>query len=129
MPDSEITHSIIGCAMKVHSALRSGFPEVIYQRALEIEMSELHIDFCREYDMKIYYKNEIIGTRRVDFLVGGRICLELKAIASLEDIHLAQALNYLEVYNAPTGLLINFGAKSLQFHRLYNKRYRPNPIT
>ena len=129
LPDSEITHSIIGCAMKVHSALRSGFPEVIYQRALEIEMSELHIDFCREYDMKIYYNNQMVGTRRVDFLVGGRICVELKAIASLEDIHLAQALNYLEVYNVPTGLLINFGAKSLQFHRLYNKRYRPNIIT
>lgn len=126
LPDSEITHSIIGCAMKVHSALRSGFPEAIYQRALEIEMGELPIDFCREYDMKIYYKNEIIGTRRVDFLVGGRICVELKAIASLEDVHLAQALNYLEVYNVPTGLLINFGAKSLQFHRLYNKKYRPN---
>ncbi len=112
--------------MKVHTALRSGFPEVIYQRALEIELKKLQIDFRREFDMNIYYDNHIIGTRKVDFLAEERICVELKATSILEDIHLAQALNYLEVLNLSTGLLINFGAKSLQFHRLYNKKYRPN---
>ena len=126
LPDHEITHTIIGCAMKVHLELRSGFQELIYQRAMEIEMNTLGIEFHREFEMPICYKKQAIGTRRVDFFVGGRISVELKAIAELDDIHLAQALNYLEAYNVPTGLLINFGAKSLQFHRLFNKKFRPN---
>jgi len=112
--------------MAIHSELRSGFQEVIYQRAMEIEMNNLGLEFHREFEMPIYYKKNPIGTRRVDFFVGGRISVELKAIAELEDIHLAQALNYLEAYNVPTGLLINFGAKSLQFHRLFNKKYLQN---
>jgi GxxExxY protein len=110
--------------MKVHSTLRSGFQEVIYQRALAEELYEAGIEFKREYDMPIYYKGKEIGLRRVDFLIDGRISVELKALANLEDIHLAQGLNYLEAYNIPTGLLINFGAKSLQYHRLYNKKYQ-----
>ncbi|MDP4230369.1 MAG: GxxExxY protein [Bacteroidota bacterium] len=126
LPDYEITRNVIGCAMAVHSELRSGFQEVIYQRAMEIELNKLGIEFHREYEMPIHYNKQVIGTRRVDFLVAGRISVELKAVATLEDIHLAQALNYLEAYNVPTGLLINFGAKSLQFHRLFNKKYRPN---
>ncbi len=124
-PDHEVTYKIIGCAMKVHSTLRSGFQEVIYQRALEIELDEAGVDFHREFEMPIYYNGKSIGTRRVDFLVAGRISVELKAVADLDDIHLAQALNYLEAYNVPVGLLINFGAKSLQYHRLFNKKYEP----
>ena len=124
LPDHEITHKIIGCAMKVHTELRSGFQEVIYQRAMEIEMNTLGLDFHREFEMPIYYQHQSIGTRRVDFFVSGRISVELKAISTLEDVHLAQALNYLEAYKIPTGLLINFGAKSLQFHRLFNKKVR-----
>ena len=124
LPDEEITYKIIGCAMKVHTILRSGFQEVIYQRALAEELKEEGIDFKREFDMPVYYKNKEIGLRRVDFLISGRISVELKALANLEDIHIAQALNYLEAYNVPTGLLINFGAKSLQYHRLYNKKYQ-----
>ena len=125
LPHSEITGKIIGCAMKVHNALGNGFQEVIYQRALEIELRDQDIDFSREHDMPIYYKNELIGTRRVDFLVDSNISLELKAIITLEDVHIAQALNYLEAYNIQTGLLINFGSISLTFHRLRNKKYRP----
>ena len=123
---SELTGKIIGCAIEVHRVLGNGFQEVIYQRALELEMNEIGIDFQREYEMPIHYKSTTIGTRRVDFLVSGRISVELKAIADLEDIHLAQALNYLEAYNVPIGLLINFGAKSLQYHRLFNKKFRLN---
>jgi len=69
-----------------------------------------------------------VGLRRADFLVLGEIMVELKAIIDLEDVHLAQAMNYLEAYNLPTGLLINFGAKSLQFKRLFNKSWQSNNL-
>ncbi len=128
---SEITGKVIGCAMKVHSSLGNGFQEVIYQRALEIEMADVGLTFNREYEMPIYYKLQQIGTRRVDFLVEGVVSVELKAITALEDVHLAQAINYLEAYDLEVGLLINFGAKSLQHKRLVNKKFnqqnqRPN---
>ena len=121
---SELTSKIIGCAMTVHKALGNGFQEVIYQRALQIEMCMAGIDFSREHNMPIYYRSEQIGTRRVDFLVEGKISVELKATTKLEDTHLAQAINYLEAYNLEIGLLINFGETSLQFKRLTNKKYR-----
>ena len=108
---SELTGKIIGCAMKVHSALGNGFQEVIYQRALEIEMRDSDILYSREHEMPIFYKQVQIGTRRVDFLVEGIISVELKAITTLEDVHLAQAINYLEAYDLEVGLLINFGSK------------------
>jgi len=121
---SELTAKIIGCAMRVHSALGNGFQEVIYQRALEIEMADVGIAFNREYEMPVYYKNQQIGTRRVDFLVEGIVSVELKAIIKLEDVHLAQAINYLEAYDLEVGLLLNFGAKSLEFKRVTNKKFK-----
>jgi len=120
---SELTEKIIGCAMKVHSGLGNGFQEVIYQRALAIEMAEAGLSFSREHEMPIFYKQEQIGTRRVDFLIEGIISVELKAITVLEDVHLAQAINYLEAYDLEVGLLINFGAKSLQTKRIANKKF------
>lgn len=122
----DITEKIIGCAMKVHRTLGNGFQEVIYQRALEIEMFSSRIIFEREKDMDIYYEGYKIGTRRVDFLIENKISLELKALAILENVHLAQAKNYLETYNVETGLLINFGAKSLEMKRIFNNSYDPN---
>ena len=121
---SELTSKIIGCAMTVHAELGNGFQEVIYQRALEIEMEDQGVKFSREYEMPVYYKNQQIGLRRVDFLVEGVVAVELKAIILLEDVHLAQAINYLEAYDLEVGLLINFGAKSLQFKRLQNKSFK-----
>ena len=118
---SALTANVIGCAMKVHSALGSGFQEVIYQRALQIEMAEQGISFSREHEMPIYYRGRQIGTRRVDFLVEGVVSVELKAITALEDVHLAQALNYLEAYDLEVGLLVNFGARSLEFRRVTRK--------
>jgi len=106
--------------MEVHKILGNGFQEVIYQRALAIEMRAQGLDFEREKEMSIYYRNQDIGTRRVDFFVEEKIMVELKAITQLEDVHLAQAMNYLEAYNMEIGLLINFGAKSLQFKRVHN---------
>jgi GxxExxY protein len=121
---SELTSKIIGCAITVHKTLGNGFQEVIYQRALEIEMRVAGIEFSREFEMPVFYREEQIGTRRVDFLVEGLISVELKAITKLEDVHLAQAINYLEAYNLEIGLLINFGETSLIFKRLTNKKYK-----
>lgn len=121
---SELTSKIIGCAMTVHKTLGNGFQEVIYQRALEIEMRLAGISFSREFEMPIFYREEQIGTRRVDFLVEGIISVELKAISKLEDTNFAQAINYLEAYNLEIGLLINFGEMSLIFKRLTNKKYK-----
>ena len=120
---SELTGKIIGCAMRVHSALGNGFQEVIYQRALEIEMTDEGIAFSREHEMPIYYKHHQIGTRRVDFLVEGVVSVELKAITTLEDVHLPQAINYLEAYDLEVGLLINFGSKSMQHKRIVNRKF------
>jgi len=117
-PESELTGKIIGCAMEVHKCLGNGFQEVIYQRALEIEMRYQGLEFSREHEMEIFYKGENIGKRRVDFFVEGKIMVELKAVIQLEDVHLAQAINYLEAYKMRIGLLINFGCPSLQFKRV-----------
>jgi len=126
MKYEELTHKIIGCAMKVHSTLGNGFQEVIYQRALAIEMRKQGLNFQREMEMKIYYEGEDIGTRRVDFFVGDKIMVEIKARIALEEVHLAQAMNYCQAYNLPIGLLINFGAKSLEFKRVYNINHPDN---
>jgi GxxExxY protein len=119
----EITHKIIGCAMKVHSILGNGFQEVIYQRAMVIEMEKQGLHFAREMEMTIYYEKQDIGTRRVDFFVEEKIMVELKAIIDLNDNNLNQCRNYLEAYNLPVGLLINFGSISLQYKRIYNTKH------
>lgn len=126
MKYEDITRKIIGCAMKVHSTLGNGFQEVIYQRALAIEMQKQGLGFKREMEMTIYYEGIDIGTRRVDFFVEDVIMLELKAFIRLEDTHLAQAMNYCQAYNLPIGLLINFGAKSMEFKRVYNINHPEN---
>jgi GxxExxY protein len=125
MKYKDITEKIIGCAMQVHRTLGNGFQEVIYQRALALEMSYQGLHFEREKEMYIFYRGEQIGTRRVDFFVEDCIMLELKAVIEMDDAHLAQAMNYLEAYNMEIGLLINFGARSLKFKRVHNNKYRP----
>ena len=126
-PESELTGKIIGCAMEVHKILGNGFQEVIYQRALAIEMKKQRLEYSREHEMEIFYKGENIGSRKVDFFVEAKIMVELKAIILLEDVHLAQAINYLEAYNMDIGLLINFGSRSLQFKRVMKpgKKFEP----
>jgi GxxExxY protein len=123
---SELTGKIIGCSMEVHRHLGNGFQEVIYQRALALEFELQGLGFAREFEMPIHYKGNHIGTRRVDFLVEDKISVELKAVIKVEDVHLAQAINYLEAYNLEVGLLINFGSKSLDFKRVINSKFRPN---
>ena len=125
MKYEDITRRIIAASIRVHSTLGSGFPEFVYQRALAIEFKNENLSFQREMEMPIYYRNILIGKRRVDFFVEDLIMTELKATTKLDDLHFNQAINYLEAYNSEIGLLINFGAKSLEFHRFTNKKYRP----
>ena len=122
MKYEDLTGAVIGCAMKVHSVMGSGFQEVIYQRCMAIELERNGIRFVREYEMTVYYEGQPVGTRRVDFLVEDKIMVELKAVVTLDDVHLAQALNYLEAYHAEIGLLFNFGGKKLEYKRLHNKK-------
>ena len=123
----ELTEGIIGCALKVHNTLGNGFQEVIYQRALKIEMARTGLKFERKRDMPVYYENINIGTRRVDFLVEDKICVELKAITNLDPVHFVQAINYLEAFNLEVGLLINFGEGSLKFRRFENELKENHP--
>ena len=109
--------------MKVHNTLGNGFQEVIYQRCLAIELNKISLNFARESEQIIYYEGMEVGTRRADFLVEGKIIVELKALINLEDVHLAQAKNYTVAYDFPIGLLINFGATSLQFKKIFNPKY------
>lgn len=129
MIDDELTYRIIGCAMRVHAFLGNGFQEVIYQRALVIEFRKGGLNFDRELEMPIFYEGINIGTRRVDFLVEGTIMVEMKAVVKLEDVHLAQGLNYLVAYKLVKGLLLNFGARSLEIKRLRHPQNKmPNTI-
>jgi GxxExxY protein len=120
-PVNVLTHRIIGCAMQVHRILGNGFQELIYQRALAIELRLEKIEFFREQEMDIFYRGESIGTRRVDFLVEKHLMVEIKAVPTLLDAHKAQAINYCEAYDTTHGLLINFGSRSMEFKRVYNK--------
>ena len=121
---SDITEKILKAAMNAHNALGSGFQEIIYQRALQVEFGLLNVQYGREVTVPVYYKDVQVGERRVDFLVEDKISVELKAVIQLENIHLAQAKNYLEAFNLQIGLLINFAASSLQFKRLYNNKFK-----
>ncbi|MDI9320092.1 MAG: GxxExxY protein [Phycisphaerales bacterium] len=116
----DITEKILGASFEVHKFLGNGFQEVIYQRALAWEMKQKGLEFAREIEQDIFYKDlpDPIGTRRADFVVASKVLVELKAIIQLEDVHLAQALNYLKAYKLKVGLLINFGSKSLTFKRI-----------
>ncbi|MFN8417196.1 MAG: GxxExxY protein [Cytophagaceae bacterium] len=125
----EITYKINGCAMKVHNFLGNGFQEVIYQRCLSIEMEKAGLKFSREIEQTIFYEGIEVGTRRADFVVENQVVVELKALIHLEDVHLAQAKNYVVAYNLPVGLLINFGSTSLQFKKVYNSKFStPNEV-
>ncbi|GGH05909.1 GxxExxY protein [Mucilaginibacter phyllosphaerae] len=127
MEINELTHKVIGSAMEVHNTIGNGFQEIVYQRALAVEMGLRGIMFEQEKDMYIHYKGEQVGCRRVDFFIADCLMLEIKALDKIEDVHKNQAINYLEVYNIADGLLINFGSNSLEFKRVYNKKkVKPN---
>jgi GxxExxY protein len=116
----DITGKILGAAFEVHKFLGNGFQEVIYQRALAYEMHIAGLEFAREIEQEIFYKDlaQPIGTRRADFVVEGKVLVELKALTQIEDVHWAQVLNYLRAYRLEVGMLLNFGSKSLTYKRL-----------
>ena len=124
--EDELTYKVIGCAMKVHNELGTGFQERIYQRSLQIELENAGLSFRREVEQPIYYHNINVGKRKADFVVEEQIIVELKALANIEDIHIIQARNYLVAFNFPIGLLINFGAGSLQYKRIFNPNISHN---
>ncbi|HSY62842.1 MAG TPA: GxxExxY protein [Cytophaga sp.] len=124
----ELTGKILGASMEVHKISGNGFQEVIYQRALDKEMRLQNIIFDREFEMPIFFRGEQIGTRRVDFLVEGLISVELKALAKIEDVHLAQAINYLEAYNTRNRIANKFRHKRLEFKRLINSEFNKSPL-
>jgi len=121
---NKLTHKIIGCAMEVHNQMGNGFQEVVYQRALSIEFELQNLSHVRELEMDLSYKNRPVGARRVDFFVEDKVMVEIKAIEKLEGVHKAQAINYCEAYNIADGLLLNFGAERLQYHRVFNKNLK-----
>ena len=124
MEKDELTYNIIGCAMKVHKTLGAGFQEVIYQRSLAIEMDLIGLQYSREKEHPIFYREIEVGTRRADFVVENQIVVEIKALVKLEDVHIAQAKNYTVAYDFPKGLLINFGSKSLEYKLMFNPNYK-----
>lgn len=119
----DITYKIIGCSMKIHNTLGNGFQEVIYQRCLAIELQRVGLSFAREKSQPIFYEGIQVGTRRADFTVEDKVIVELKAVINLENVHLAQAKNYVVAYDFPIGLLINFGATSLQYKKIFNNKH------
>ena len=121
----EITYKIIGCAMKVHNTLGNGFQEVIYQRCLAIEFNKIGLTYGREVEQTIFYEGNEVGTRRADFVVERQIVVEIKAVINLEDVHLAQAKNYVVAYDFSVGLLINFGSTSLQYKKVFHPVKHP----
>jgi GxxExxY protein len=102
-----------------------GFQEVIYQRCLAIEFEKQGLVFQREQEQTVYYEDMEVGTRRADFIVEGKIVVEIKATVNLENVHIAQAKNYTVAYDFPLGLLINFGSQSMQHKLLFNPKYHP----
>lgn len=118
----DLTQKIIGSAMKVHSKMKNGYVERVHQRCLAVEFSKIGIGFKEEVDMPIFYEEQIVGHRRADFVIENKVFIEVKALANLENEHIAQALNYLETSGLKICLLINFGSKSLQFKRLINEK-------
>jgi GxxExxY protein len=119
---NDLTYKIIGCAMTVHNKMGSGFQEVIYQRCLAIELERAGLGFAREQEQPVFYDGIQVGIRRADFVVEDQVVVELKAVVRLEDAHIAQAKNYTVAYGFPSGLLINFGGKSLEHKLMFNNR-------
>ncbi|QEM05829.1 GxxExxY protein [Mucilaginibacter rubeus] len=123
MEKDRLTYDIIGCAMRVRNTLGNGFQEVIYQKCLAIELEKAGISFVRELEHPIFYDGIEVGKRRADFVIEGKLSVEIKALINLEDVHLAQAKNYTVAYDFPIGLLINFGSQSLQYKLIFNPKY------
>jgi GxxExxY protein len=116
----DLTERIIGAAMEVHNTLHHGFLESVYEEAMAIELNLQKIEFERQMPVDVFYKGKVAKQFFCDFVIEGRVLVELKAISRLSDIEQAQVLNYLKATELPLALLINFGAPSLEFKRIIN---------
>ena len=112
--------------MKVHSYFGLGFPEIIYQKCLIVEMEKVGLRYEKEIEKEIWYENLLIGKRRLDLIVEDKVLVELKAISELDSKVLNQITNYLNVFDIEVGLLLNFGMKSLEFKRFANTKNQRN---
>jgi GxxExxY protein len=125
---SDITRKIIGASMLVHRNFGGGnFTENIFQRALLLELTESGLRYESEKELPVYYKNKLIGKKRVDIFIEGKILVELKAVGAFEKVHYNQVINYLKIFNLEVGLLINFGTSSLQVKRFVNNTHHHLP--
>ena len=120
--DSEITQQIIAAAIRVHRGLGPGFLELIYEEALAVEFALIGIQFVRQYPVPLFYRDHQIGEHRLDFLVEGKIVVELKAVSRLEDIHFAIGRSYLKAISLEDGLLFNFATTPLTIKRFCRER-------
>lgn len=119
---SDITEKIIGAAMKVHSHFGLGFPEVVYKRALIIELEFLGLQFSTEIEKDIFYHDQLIAKRRLDLIVESKLLIELKALPEVDKKCHNQIINYLKIFSFEVGLLLNFGRDRLEFKRFANSK-------
>ena len=116
----DLTREIIGAAMEAHSTLGCGFLESVYEESLAVEFGLRNIRFERQKPLDVFYKEKHVKQFICDFLVAGTVMVELKAVKELTEPQKAQVLNYLRATNLKLGLLLNFGAGSLQYKRVIN---------
>ena len=125
MEHYELTGDIIKAAVKVHKAIGAGYKESVYQKALAISLQEHNIAFDREKEYPIFYRKEKVGYYKADFLIQDKVIVELKAVFTIEMLHVAQTINYLKVANKPIGLILNFGQSPLEVKRVHNRAFIP----
>ena len=116
---NKISETIIGCAYAVGNTLGNGFLEKVYENALVLEINGKQLDVKQQYPIKVFYKNKVVGEYIADLLIENRILIELKTVKGIDEIHLAQCLNYLKATNLPLCLLINFGKPRVEVKRVF----------
>jgi GxxExxY protein len=117
---NKVTELVIGCAYRVGRTLGSGFLEKVYENALVIELRNVSLPIQQQHALKVMYCGAIVGEYIADILVADNVIVEIKALQRVEKIHMAQCLNYLKALNLRIGLLINFGAPSVEIKRIVN---------
>jgi GxxExxY protein len=113
----DITSNTIRCGMNVFDYFKNGYPEVVYKKALIIELKEAVIDFKSEVEKQIFYKGQYIYSRRLDLIICNKVLVEIKAVKELDNCAINQVLNYLKVFDIEVALLFNFGANNFYFKR------------
>ena len=127
MTIDDLTHRVIGMAMGIHRELGAGFLESVYHRAMEIELAESGLGFESNVPLNVFYKGKIVGKFEADVIIAAgdlKLLIELKSCEATSKVHEAQAVNYLATTGIEDGLIINLGAKSLEWRHKF-RTYRP----